>query len=217
MQADDSPCGLDGVGGPGARSEALPDGQPCASFGRVDPMHRRSMRFCKGLAIRAGHPLGGCKRRERTLHVSAPPQGRDLEVLAMAIEMQPRLTTQDDGAHVLAAENVRGYDVRSADNDHLGRVDDLIIEESSGRVRLLKVGDGGILGIGRTHRMVPVDVVKGVSGDYVFLDVSDMQFDNAPRWRPLADPTYLTEVLQYFGTEPFWRQGYQPVDWTNPD
>jgi sporulation protein YlmC with PRC-barrel domain len=140
-----------------------------------------------------------------------------MEVLAMAIEMQPRLTTQEEGAHVLAAENVRGYDVRSIDNDHLGRVDDLIVEESTGRVRFLKVGDGGVLGIGRSHRLIPVDVVKGVSGDYVFLDISQMQFDNAPRWRPLADPTYVIEVLRYFGTQAFWRAGYQPVDWTSPD
>jgi len=140
-----------------------------------------------------------------------------LEVLAVAIEIQPRLTTQDDGAAVLAAENVRGYDVRDVDNQRLGRVDDLIIEESTGRVRFLKIGDGGVLGIGRTHRLVPVDVVKGVSGDYVFLDVSQMQFDNAPTWRPLADPTYTTEVLRYFGTQPFWKPGYVQPDWVTPD
>lgn len=135
----------------------------------------------------------------------------------MAIEVQPRLTTQDEGANVLAAENVRGYDVRGTDNDRLGRVDDLIVEESSGRVRFLKVGDGGILGIGRTHRLVPVDAVKGVSGDYVFLDVSREQYGNAPTWRPLVDPSYVNDVLRYFGAQPFWKPGYQPRDWTTPD
>lgn len=135
----------------------------------------------------------------------------------MAIEIQPRMVTQDEGAHVLAAENVRGYDVRAIDNQRLGRVDDLIIEESTGRVRFLKIGDGGVLGLGRTHRLVPVDVVKGVSGDYVFLDVSPMQFEDAPKWRPLADPTYVMEVLRYFGAQAFWREGYQPLDWTTPD
>jgi sporulation protein YlmC with PRC-barrel domain len=140
-----------------------------------------------------------------------------LEVLAMAIDIQPRLSTQDDGAHVLAAENVRGYDVRDVDNNRLGRVDDLIVEESSGRVRFMKIGDGGILGIGRTHRLVPVDVVKGVSGDYVFLDASRMQFDSAPTWRPLADPTYVNEVLAYYGVQPFWKPGYEQPDWTTPD
>ena len=135
----------------------------------------------------------------------------------MAIEIQPRLSTQDDGAHVLAAENVRGYDVRDVDNNHIGKVDDLIVEESSGRVRFLKIGDGGILGIGRTHRLVPVDVVKGVSGDFVFLDVSREQFANAPTWRTLADPTYVNDALDYFGTQPFWKPGYTQPDWTTPD
>jgi sporulation protein YlmC with PRC-barrel domain len=140
-----------------------------------------------------------------------------LEVLAMAIDIQPRLSTQEEGAHILAAENVKGYDVREVDNNRIGKVDDLIVDESTGRVRFLKVGDGGILGIGRTHRLVPVDVVKGVSGDFVFLDVSRMQFENAPTWRPLADPTYVNDVLQYYGTQPFWKSGYQQPDWTTPD
>jgi sporulation protein YlmC with PRC-barrel domain len=135
----------------------------------------------------------------------------------MAIEIQPRLTTQDDGAAVLAAENVRGYEVRDSQNDRVGKVDDLVIEETTGRVRFLKVGDGGFLGIGRTHRLLPVDVVKGVSGDHVYLDVSRMQFDNAPTWRTLADPTYVDEVLRYYGTQPFWKPGYQSPDWTTPD
>src|SRR5262245_44299319 len=80
--------------------------------------------------------LGAQARPCRTRH----PRGASLEVLAMAIEIQPRLSTQDDGAHVLAAENVRGYDVRDVDNNHIGKVDDLIVEESSGRVRFLKIG-----------------------------------------------------------------------------
>jgi sporulation protein YlmC with PRC-barrel domain len=135
----------------------------------------------------------------------------------MAIDIQPRLSTQDEGAAVLAAENVRGYDVREVDNTHVGKVDDLVIEETTGRVRFLKVGEGGFLGIGRTHRLLPVDVVKGVSGDCVYLDVSKMQFENAPTWRTLADPTYVNEVLRYFGTPAFWKPGYQAPDWTTPD
>jgi sporulation protein YlmC with PRC-barrel domain len=138
-------------------------------------------------------------------------------VLAVSIDIQPRLSTYEGGAAVLAAENVHGYDVRGIDNVRLGRVDDLVVDEATGRVRFLKVGDGGILGIGRTHRLVPVDVVKGVSGEFVFMDASKSQFELAPTWRPLVDPSYIPDVLRYFGTRAFWDAGYTSPDWTSPD
>ena len=128
----------------------------------------------------------------------------------------PRLSTLDAGRAVLAAENVRGFEVRDIDNRPLGRVDDLVID-TVGRVRFLKVGDGGILGVGRVHRLVPVDIVKGVAGDCAFLDVTKEQLAFAPAWRPLDDGTYVADVVRYFGCPPFWSPGYEAPDWTTPD
>jgi sporulation protein YlmC with PRC-barrel domain len=129
----------------------------------------------------------------------------------------PRLSTVEAGTTVLAAEDVRNYDVRDLDNKALGRVEDLVIDRDAGRVRFLKVGDGGILGIGRIHRLVPVDIVKGVAGDFVFLDITKETIDGAPRWRPLDDPSSVMEPIRYFGCRPFWSEGYTAPDWTTPD
>jgi uncharacterized protein YrrD len=129
----------------------------------------------------------------------------------------PRLSTVDAGTTVLAAEDVRGFDVRDLDNKALGRVDDLVIDRDAGRVRFLKVGDGGILGIGRVHRLVPVDIVKGVAGDFVFLNATKETVDGAPRWRPTEDSAAVMDTIRYFGCQPFWSTGYMSPDWTTPD
>ena len=130
---------------------------------------------------------------------------------------RPALATVEGGTAVLAAEDVRGHDVRDVDNRSLGRVDDLVIDRDTGRVRFLKLGDGGILGIGRVHRLVPVDIVKGVAGNFVFLDATKDLVDLAPRWQPLDEPSAVTDTLRYFGCQPFWTEGYEAPDWTTPD
>jgi hypothetical protein len=103
------------------------------------------------------------------------------------------------------------------DDRALGRVDDLVIDRDRGRVRFLTVGDGGILGVGRTYRLVPVDVIRGVASDRVFLNGTKELFEFAPKWRSLEEPSATAETLRYFGTQPFWTQGYEMPDWTTPD
>jgi sporulation protein YlmC with PRC-barrel domain len=130
---------------------------------------------------------------------------------------QPRLATVEMGAGVLAAEDVRGYEVRDIDDRALGRVDDLIIDTDAGRVRFLKVGGGGILGLGRVHRLVPVDLIRGIAGEFVFLNATKDLIDFAPKWRSIDDVAYVKDSLRYFGTQPFWTEGYVAPDWTTPD
>ena len=51
----------------------------------------------------------------------------------------------------------------------LGEVDDLIIDETHRRARLLVVGSGGLLGLGRFERMIPIEMVTRVD-DRVHVD-----------------------------------------------
>ena len=136
----------------------------------------------------------------------------------VATQTRPQLllASRDPSVTVLPSENVRGYDVRDMDNHSIGTVDDLVADAGTGRVRFLMIGDGGILGIGRTHRLIPVDVVKEVTGTYVFLDRTKDQISGAPTWQPLDDEAYLAGIVRYYGCRPFWASDYRIPDWTNP-
>ena len=117
------------------------------------------------------------------------------------------------GAAVIAKEDVRGLDVKDRANDKVGEVDDLVIDVSAGRVRLLKVGSGGVLGIGRDHRLVPVDVVESVAGDSIFLTAMKALVKSTPTWGDIDGEAFLTEVYRHYGCRPFWSEGYQEPDW----
>ena len=119
----------------------------------------------------------------------------------------------EHGASVVAAEDVRGFDARDSANRHIGSVDDLVIDVDSARVRFLKVGMGGLLGFGREHRLVPVDIVDAVSEGFVFLDTSAERIADAPAWVSHDDQAHIEQVCRYHGCQPYWSDGYRAPDW----
>jgi sporulation protein YlmC with PRC-barrel domain len=143
---------------------------------------------------------------------------REVDLYGIAIR-QPELATLEDGVHVLATENVQGFEVRDIDNHPVGRVDDLVVDREAGHVRFLEIADNGFLGlgVGREHCLVPVDVIQDVAGDTVFLKITHDVVDFAPKWRPLSDGTYVSSVLRYFGCTPFWSSDYRTPEWTTRD
>jgi sporulation protein YlmC with PRC-barrel domain len=115
-------------------------------------------------------------------------------------------------------EDVRGRRVAARDGQTIGKVDDLIVEPESGRVRLLVVSGGGILGIGKRAWPVPVDVVDDITPEMVFVDVDRTAMDAAPTMaHDVADRAHLADVYSFYGRVPFWVASYSPPDWTIPD
>ncbi|MGW3482364.1 PRC-barrel domain-containing protein [Rhodococcus indonesiensis] len=56
-------------------------------------------------------------------------------------------------------DDIRGRAVYDRDGDEIGTVDGLLVDEQDRTVRLLRIGSGGFLGLGKTDRLVPVDAV----------------------------------------------------------
>jgi len=119
---------------------------------------------------------------------------------------------------VLPSEEVRGRAVMDVDGQRIGKVDDLVLDRDTGRVRFLVLGSGGLIGIGRHRWLVPVDVVSDVAPDAIFLDVTKDRLDDAPEWQNwLDDPEYIGRVYAHFGRAPYWSEGYMQPDWTSRD
>ena len=120
----------------------------------------------------------------------------------------------DTGAAVLSSEDVRGSDVRDPAAEKIGTVEDLILDTATGRVRFLRVGSGGLLGIGRAHRLIPVDAVTDVVQGAVFLDRSRERVEDAPLEHGSLDEAYISDVYAFFGYPPFWAHEYRQPEWT---
>ncbi len=62
-----------------------------------------------------------------------------------------------------APDDLRDLVVVDPDAHRVGEIDGVVVDPADQRMRMLVVGSGGILGLGRVRRLVPVDAVLEVS------------------------------------------------------
>lgn len=114
-------------------------------------------------------------------------------------------------------DDVRGMSVVSMNGHRLGEVEDLVVDEQHRRARLLVVTSGGILGLGVTQQLVPVEAVIKVD-ERVHVDLgigTARRDDSCPEAPPSGDndsslavaPPYA-RVYRYHGVTPFWGRDY---------
>lgn len=109
-----------------------------------------------------------------------------------------------------AKADIRGRKVRDVAGEDIGKVHDLLIDQEERKVRFLEVASGGVLGIGDTKFLLPVEAVTGVSDDEIRINQARTRVVGSPRYDPdLIEQPYLSEVYRYYGFgTPFWSGGY---------
>lgn len=106
--------------------------------------------------------------------------------------------------------DVRGRKVVDAEEEEIGRVDDLLVDDAETRVRMLQVKHGGFLGIGAEHFLVPVDAVTAVTEDAVHIDRDRSQLTDVPGYDPTigTKAEYYDDVYGWWGYPAYWAPGY---------
>jgi sporulation protein YlmC with PRC-barrel domain len=107
-------------------------------------------------------------------------------------------------------DDVRGKTVVDRGEEEIGEVDDLVIDEDERRVRLLQVGSGGFLGIGKQKVLVPVDAVTSV-GDVVKVDTEREHVASGPVYDPdlVLRKDTVAGLYDHYGMLPYWHAGYR--------
>ena len=107
-------------------------------------------------------------------------------------------------------EDVRGRKVLDRNGEEIGDVDDLLVDNQEGRVRMLRVAHGGFLGIGEDHFLVPVDAITRIDADHVHVDRERERLSDVPGYNPelAEDPMYYGNVYGWWGYGPYWTSGY---------
>jgi sporulation protein YlmC with PRC-barrel domain len=105
------------------------------------------------------------------------------------------------------ADDVRGKPVLDLDGADVGEVDDLVVDEDERRVRLLQVGSGGFLGIGKRKVLIPVDAVTAVD-HAVHIDTDRGHVANGPVYDPdlVLGKNIVTELYDHYGMLPYWNR-----------
>ena len=108
------------------------------------------------------------------------------------------------------ADDVRGSTVVDCSGADVGEVDDLVIDEEERRVRLLQVGSGGFLGIGKQKVFVPVGAVTAVN-DVVRISCDRDHVAGGPVYDPdlVLEQHAMTGLFEHYGLLPHWDAGYR--------
>ena len=83
--------------------------------------------------------------------------------------------------HLIAVGKVQGTDVYSMEAEHIGSIEDVMLDKSTGRVGYAVLSFGGFLGLGSKHYPLPWDMLRydtALGGYVVKLDKT--RLENAP-------------------------------------
>lgn len=107
------------------------------------------------------------------------------------------------------AEDVRGRSVKDRNGDDIGKVDDLLIDQRDRKVRFMKIGSGGFLGIGEKEVLIPVDTITRIDNDTVYINKTREHVAGGPIYDPaVVNDDYYNNLYGYYGYAPYWAPGY---------
>jgi sporulation protein YlmC with PRC-barrel domain len=146
---------------------------------------------------------------------------RLFHISALALCAAVVLVGRAVAAHNPAPEptNARVSDLMSlavygVNNEKLGKVEDLVVDPASGKIRYAVLSFGGILGMGEKYFAVPWGDLKVTSRGatsagtqkevYAQIDLSKDALKNAPgfdkkRWPDFADENFIKDLDHFYG------------------
>lgn len=122
---------------------------------------------------------------------------------------QQTLATNETNT-LIAADRVEGTEVYNPAGEHLGEIDNVMIDKVSGKVAYAVMSFGGFLGIGERYHPMPWSLLKydtNKGGYVVNLDkrtltgAPNYESDDLPNY---ADRNWGKKVHDYYGVAPYW-------------
>ncbi|MFE4229210.1 PRC-barrel domain-containing protein [Arthrobacter sp. NPDC056886] len=104
--------------------------------------------------------------------------------------------------------DIRGRKVVDSTGEDLGKVNDLLVDLTTNKVRALVVGHGHLFT--KTTSAIPVDAVARITADEVVIDRDKDKIGAAPAYDPtlVYDEAYYVDVYGYYGYSPYWYDEY---------
>lgn len=104
----------------------------------------------------------------------------------------------------LSATSLQGNKVRNAKGEDLGKVEDFMLDTSTGEVSYAVLSFGGVMGIGDKLFAVPLQAMRADTEKHEFiLDESKERLEKAPgfdkdNWPETGDNNWHREVRTYY-------------------
>lgn len=110
----------------------------------------------------------------------------------------------------LSATSLMKDRVVNPEGEDLGKVEEIMIDITSGRVAYVVLSFGGFLGLGEKMFAIPWQAITIDTNRKVFiLNVNKATLEKAPgfdknNWPQTTDSDWLTGIYQYYGYQPWW-------------
>ncbi len=118
-------------------------------------------------------------------------------------------TTTSGHRTIIAADKVVGTEVYNTAGEHLGEIQDVILDKVSGKVVYAIMSFGGFLSIGEKYHPLPWSTLKYDTerGGYV-VPLTRERLENAPMYGADGEPdwsdrTYGKRIYDYYGAGPY--------------
>jgi sporulation protein YlmC with PRC-barrel domain len=139
----------------------------------------------------------------------------DVDQGGVTVERHNTTGMTSDVGQIVRLKDISGLSVYNTNNKSLGKIEDLVIDMQSGKIRYAVLSFGGFLGMGDKLFAIPWQklsfISKGttssgtVSESYVVLNVSKETLKNAPgfdkkSWPDIANASWNSTIEQFYGT-----------------
>ena len=92
-------------------------------------------------------------------------------------------------------------EILDPEDENIGFVRDLLIDEVNWRVCFLHATQGGFLGLEERHFLIPIEAVSYVGGGFVKTELSKEQVHGSPKLDPniRLHPELRSKIYEYYG------------------
>jgi sporulation protein YlmC with PRC-barrel domain len=119
-------------------------------------------------------------------------------------------TARSAHSQTLRLSEIMDMDVRNAQDEDLGAIEDVVVDPKSGQIRYAAVSVGGFLGVGDRLIAVPWQALRiqqepNDDDKFVLLNADRARIENAPgfneeNWPDFGNQRYAEEVDTYYGS-----------------
>lgn len=134
--------------------------------------------------------------------------------MTQSVPRSQQTLKKDETVDLISADKVQGTKIYNRRHEHVGALEDVMIDKVSGHVAYAVVAFGGFLGMGETRRAIPWSVLHYDTNDDGYVaDVDDAVLKDAPNEIPANDRAYdrtyrdldwNSRVYTHFGVPPYW-------------
>lgn len=123
---------------------------------------------------------------------------------------EPKLATYSS-RHVVPAKTIIGSDVVNPNWESLGKIEDVVLDASAGRLAYAVLSFGGFLGMGDKYFAIPWNAFKFnlPPESRIVLNVDKKLLETAPgfdkdNWPDVANSDWGKSIYKHYGFTPYW-------------